>query len=325
MQIHRIRGRNLTEALRRARDAHGDGAVVLSQETVDGGVTIAVAESARARLRRATAGTPVKTRRRDPGLEDVLARLKRHGASGALAKKVALAVGKSGVHGMYALDAAARVLARVFPVQESPKRTGATRVFAFVGPTGAGKTTSLGKLARRLIEADRRVACASLDPLGLGRLEPLIAADEDRLELPLRAIRRGEELVDLCTRDSGVDALLLDTPGISPRDADELHRLAVELTAVRALAAVDAYLVLPATASRRALDLTLESFACMEPAAVVVTKLDETTEPTPALERALRARMPFAFLCDGRDMRAHLHRPRGDHFADLLLRGRIAR
>ena len=51
MQIHRVLGRNLKDALHKARRVHGDSAVVLSQESVaGGGIAIAVADpSARRR------------------------------------------------------------------------------------------------------------------------------------------------------------------------------------------------------------------------------------------------------------------------------------
>ena len=45
MKIHRVRGRNLQEALERARVQHGEGALVLSQEASDNGeILLAVSE-----------------------------------------------------------------------------------------------------------------------------------------------------------------------------------------------------------------------------------------------------------------------------------------
>ena len=45
MQIHRVRGNDLNDALRKARRTYGDSAVVLSQENAPGGgIMLAVAE-----------------------------------------------------------------------------------------------------------------------------------------------------------------------------------------------------------------------------------------------------------------------------------------
>ena len=83
------------------------------------------------------------------------------------------------------------------------------------------------------------------------------------------------------------------------------------------------YLVLPASTSRGSLALSVQAFRKLGPDAVCVTKLDETVEPAGALETALEARLPIAFLCDGQDVRSHLQRPTSDHFADLFLRGKL--
>ena len=49
MKIHRVRGRNLKDALERARLQHGEGAMVLSQEAADNGdVWLAVSERQKA-------------------------------------------------------------------------------------------------------------------------------------------------------------------------------------------------------------------------------------------------------------------------------------
>lgn len=323
MQIHRIRGRNLTDALRRARAAHGDGAVVLSQETVPGGVTISVTEPPSKPTR--GAGRLLGARKpADRGQTDVLTRLQRHGASARLIEHVSKAVSSSGVHGMYTVDVAARVLGRAFAVPPSPRRDGRTHVIAFVGPTGAGKTTTLSKLARRLGEAGRKPLIASLDPVGIASLEAAchVTADADRAELAIRAVRGADDL-GAAVAPGGL--ALLDTPGISPRDASSLEELGGELDTMRSIAAVDSYLVLPATSSRESLELVTRAFDVLSPTGVVITKLDETERPTPVLEHCLRSKLPVAFLCNGQDVRTHLHRARGDHFADLMLRGRITR
>src|SRR6186713_3379045 len=103
MQIHRIHGSSLKEALERAREEHGEGAVVLSHESLSSGaVTIAVADaSGLARRRR-------ETPRLEPGLREVRERMQKHGASKALVESIAHGVQQSGAGGAYTLDVAAR-------------------------------------------------------------------------------------------------------------------------------------------------------------------------------------------------------------------------
>src|SRR5262245_23620339 len=169
---------------------------------------------------RAPAGAP----RREPGAADVEARLKRHGASQALLERVLSGIERSGAHGAFAIDAAARALGSGFRVRASPRRTGRAHVVAFVGPTGAGKTTSLAKLGRKLSAAGRRVLYASLDPLGLAALESVkgLAADVDRTEVPLRAVQSSQDLRRVLSGARDADVVLLDTPGLSPRDPERI-------------------------------------------------------------------------------------------------------
>jgi flagellar biosynthesis GTPase FlhF len=331
--IHRIHGRSLTDALRRAREEHGADAVVVSQETrATGEVTIAVSRRPTSAQR---PGRDARDRRDDPGIADLRERLERHGASKPLIEHAVRAVRESGVRGAYALDAAARALGRAFPAQPSPKRDGVTRVIALVGPSGAGKTTTLAKIGRRLQSGGRSVLFASLDGLGVTALEhrmPRTEADADRHELPIHAIAGTAEIDEEQAVATGLDVILLDTPGVGVRDADGIAALASELGRLGAHAQIEVHLVLPATHDAAALDLALRAYAPViaavrargGAAAAVLTKLDETPRPAAALERCGRAHLAISFLCDGADARGHLRRARADHVADLFLRGRIA-
>jgi flagellar biosynthesis protein FlhF len=117
-----------------------------------------------------------------------------------------------------------------------------------------------------------------------------------------------------------VDAVLLDTPGLSPRDEAHLDELARTLARVAVPCELETLLVLAATSNRGALRLTTGAFGRFRPDAAVLTKLDETDEPAAAYEALVRARLAVAFLCDGQDARAHLVRPTPAALADLVLR-----
>jgi flagellar biosynthesis protein FlhF len=265
----------------------------------------------------------------EPGTRDVAERLLAHGASPDFARLVLGEVLRRGARGAYAIDAAAAVLARALPILPSPKRPRRNErppLFAFVGPTGVGKTAALVKLGRKLREAGRKVLFASLDPLSLEAFERVggLASDVDRGEIPLALVRTSDDLKRLVRRAGALDTVLLDTPGLSPRDDLRLDELARELANCTAACEAETLLVLAATAGRGALQLATRAFARFRPDGAVVTKLDETDEPGAALEALVRARLPVAFLCDGQDARAHLLRPSAEALADLALRGHLA-
>jgi flagellar biosynthesis GTPase FlhF len=264
----------------------------------------------------------------EPGSRDVAERLLAHGASSDFTRLVLASVRRSGASGAYALDAAAEVLGRLVPILPSPKRPHRGEpvpLFAFVGPTGVGKTSSLVKLGRRLRAAGRKVVFASLDPLSLEALERVggLASDVDRGEIPLELVRDAADVKRLIARARGVDAVVLDTPGTSPRAEERLDELARELARLAGGTALSTLLVLAATAGRGALRLTTSAFARFHPAGAVLTKLDETDEPAAAYEALVRANLAAAFLCDGQDTRAHLARPTNEALAALVLRGHL--
>lgn len=265
----------------------------------------------------------------EPGTRDVAQRMLAHGASPDFTRLVLSEVQREGARGAYAIDAAAAVLARavsILPSPKRPRRHERTPLFAFVGPTGVGKTTALVKLGRRLREAGRRVVFASLDPHSLEALERVggLASDVDRGEIPLALVRSAEDLKKLLRRSGAADTVLLDTPGLSPREDQRLDELARELVLCTAPCEPQTLLVLSAAAGRGALRLTTRAFAPFRADGAILTKLDETDEPAAAYEALVRARLPVAFLCDGQDARAHLLRPSGEALSDLVLRGHLA-
>lgn len=327
MQIHRVRGRDLRDALERASAQYGANALVLSHETMsDGAVTVAVADADRSSAERLFGA--VRPRRRDAGLEDVERVLQRSGCSTALIEDVLANVERSGARGSFALDAAAAVLGRHVRVAESPKIAKRGRgalaqpcVIAFVGATGVGKTTTLAKLAARLVRAGRKIGVISMDTERPGAIDQLRALAAT-FGVEVTIARDGAELARAVAASGGVECVLIDTTGRSPRDVAALGELARTLEAVGT--SLETYLVVPATASRAALHEASSGFAAARPSAWVVTKLDETREPAAVLESAVHFDMGVAFLCDGQTIPEHLHRADAERFADLFLRGRIA-
>ncbi len=343
MRIHRIRGRSLQEALERARVQHGAGALVLSQESAENGdVLLAVSERRQAenivfpsvslKTPRAAVQAAAPARVLDQtesavaeerGASDVRARLERSQVSSELIERVVAGVRANNALGAFAIDAAAAELSRIVRVASSPRADGRMRALAFVGPTGVGKTTTLAKLAVRLVRAGRRVALVSTDTHRVGAYEQLAAYGE-LLQAPVRRARDGDELVAIAAESGHVDALLIDTTGRSPKDAAALERLARSLESTRLRTQLETYLVLAASASREALSSASAAFEAARPTAAILTKLDETRAPGAAVEIGSACGNGLLFLCDGQEVSEHLTRASNDGCADLILRGRLA-
>jgi flagellar biosynthesis GTPase FlhF len=315
MHIHRVLGSNLREALKRAQELHGEDAVVVGQEmAANGDITVAVAKRSARASAPAPRAQPVKP---DPALREVVTRLRRHGATEGFVARIVEGMAARNGDARHALDLAADAIGALFPPLSFPRARGKARVLALVGPAGAGKTTTTGKLAAQIVHAGRRIELATLDARRPGAVEHL-RAWATWLSTPFTVLQSGAELT--LSSIAGSDLILVDTSGRPAEDGEKLDRIRAACGA--AGVAFDVYIVLPASSSWSALDQARASFAPLRPSGAIVTKIDETHEPAPALESALDAALPLAFLCNGSDMQS-LHRATGGIVADVLLCGRI--
>tara|TARA_R110002072_G_scaffold58824_12_gene149567 strand:- start:5409 stop:6398 length:990 start_codon:yes stop_codon:yes gene_type:complete len=329
MMIHEIRGRNLREALERARERHGEKAVVVSHRKSRAGVKLAVADEVPRTpedlnlLRRSAQNLLADSAAAPRGsTEDVERALTRAGATRNLIERTCEAVAGRLTEGLHPLDLAAQELAAIFPIAHAKRRHGAATILALVGQTGVGKTATAAKIVTQMSRAGRRVALATLDANRVGAVEQARAIGR-RLSVPTMATRDATKLVDVLHQRPELELIVLDTTGRGAEDMDQIQRLEEALLRRRVPARIEPYLVVPAGVSsdtmahaRKAVGDSIQG--------CVLTKFDETPLPAPSLEFASRERLPIAFLTDGPEADGNLYRAKGETFANLLLKGRLA-
>ncbi|HEY6990917.1 MAG TPA: hypothetical protein VH369_21150 [Bryobacteraceae bacterium] len=170
--------------------------------------------------------------------------------------------------------------------------TGEARRVLFAGPAGAGKTSSLIKLAIRCsLEAQLPVQILSLDTLRVGGWEQL-AAYARIAGLPFEVVHH-PALLGKTLDEYGKRLILMDSPGFSPAELDDMPELP---------RGVEVHLTLPATATARSAGRMLERFAVWRPTKLLFTHLDEMETPGALLETAMRSGLPVSFLADGRQI-----------------------
>ena len=197
-------------------------------------------------------------------------------------------------------------------------------IIALLGPTGAGKTTTIAKLAARyaarhgardvaLVSADNERAGAREQLHVLGRRLGVTVCDADGPEALTHAL---EQLADY-------PLVLIDTAGHGLRDRALLR----QILWVRAASNVRSLLVLPANAHPADLGELLRRYRPAAPEAVILTKLDESIRPGAALSVLVQHNLPMAYttsgqrvpedieLADARELASALDFPRRDSAA----------
>ncbi|MDM7942392.1 MAG: flagellar biosynthesis protein FlhF [Hydrogenophaga sp.] len=174
-------------------------------------------------------------------------------------------------------------------------------VYAFLGPTGVGKTTTVAKIAARCVlrYGRQQVALLTTDTYRIGAQEQLKVFARI-LGLPVVSLRDSEDLQTQLADLSKRKVVLLDTAGVGQRDTMMLEQLEM----IReGCADVHRVLVMSATTSTRTLDDVVEAHqnALGEHNidAAIVTKMDEGMSLAPAMDCVMRHRLPLLFLANG--------------------------
>jgi flagellar biosynthesis protein FlhF len=178
-------------------------------------------------------------------------------------------------------------------------------ITAVVGPTGAGKTTTIAKLAARwcMQHGAADLALVSIDGYRIGAREQLMTYARI-LGAPMHAANSGKELAAVLERLKSKKLILIDTAGMGPRDV----RLTEQLTALKYGASrARVLLALPAQAEGQALDEIVCAFVRVKPAACILTKVDEAASLGAAISTVLRHKLKIAYVCDGQRVPEDLH------------------
>ena len=178
-------------------------------------------------------------------------------------------------------------------------------IIAVVGPTGAGKTTTIAKLAARwsMQHGSQDLALVSTDGYRIGAREQLMTYAR-MLGAPMHVANSGRELARVLERLKAKKLILIDTAGMGPRDVRLTEQLAaLQLGASRARV----FLALPAQGEGHALEEIIRTFARVSPSACIVTKVDEAASLGGVISSTLRHKLPIAYLCDGQRVPEDLH------------------
>ncbi|WP_025138898.1 flagellar biosynthesis protein FlhF [Achromobacter sp. DH1f] len=190
-------------------------------------------------------------------------------------------------------------------------------VYALVGPTGVGKTTTLAKLAARCVarEGREQVAMLTTDNFRIGALEQLQIYGR-LMGVPAHSVRDAGELRRILAELGNRKIVLIDTTGISQRDRHVAEQAAMLCNAGKP---VRRLLVLNAASQGDTLDEVAHAYrngVGEDVAGCIITKLDEASRLGAALDTAIRHRLPIHYSSIGQKVPEHLELARADALID---------
>lgn len=197
----------------------------------------------------------------------------------------------------------------------------AAQVVAFVGPPGAGKTTTLIKLAIRECLAQRQsVRILSVDPYRIAAHEKLrnFAAI---IGVGFTAANSVPEFLTAVEESRGKGVVLVDTPGYSPAEMDGAEEIA---GCLKRVANKQTHLVLPASMKRADLMRNIHDYAAFQPDYLLFTKLDETGSQGAILSAALESGKPLSFFANGQNIPEDIQPAQARTLLSSVLRPEIA-
>ena len=190
-------------------------------------------------------------------------------------------------------------------------------VFAMIGPTGVGKTTSTAKLAAAF--ATRHGAAN----LGLITLDAYRVAAHEQLRtygrilgVPVHTAHDRASLEDLLDLLSAKKLVLIDTAGMAQRDSRTRELL--EMLQHRQIRKL---LVVNAAAQGETVDDVLSGYGVAQCHGVIVSKLDEAVKLGPALDALIRHKARIVGVANGQRVPEDWHRLSAQALVQRAMRG----
>lgn len=243
-----------------------------------------------------------EAQRRDPARMTLLRTLLQVGFSPALSRKIMdrLPTGLDANENNAWVKAA---ITRNLPAEPADAMIAQGGVYALMGPTGVGKTTTTAKLAARCVvrHGAESLALLTTDSYRIGGQEQLRIYGRI-LGVSVHAVHDAADFKRALDELKNKHLVLIDTVGVGQRD-----QMVAEQVKLLCSGNARRLLLLNATCSGQTLDDVIQAYQGNGLHGCIVTKLDEAANVAPVIDAVIRHKLSLHYVANGQRVPEDLH------------------
>ena len=170
-------------------------------------------------------------------------------------------------------------------------------MIAFVGPTGVGKTTTIGKLAARYVlkYGSSSLALVTTDTYRIAAHEQLRTFGRI-LDVPVRVVDENNSLDQVLHSLKSKRLVLIDTAGLNAQESHSEQQLSMlESVSLR----LKKLLVVSCSSQRRVVEQAFHAYRNLGLNGCVLSKMDESGSLGEAISLIVEKRLPVTYVTDG--------------------------
>ncbi|MEO2068747.1 MAG: flagellar biosynthesis protein FlhF [Desulfurobacteriaceae bacterium] len=171
-------------------------------------------------------------------------------------------------------------------------------VYAFVGPTGVGKTTNLFKVASHFVlEKDLKVGVITTDTFKVGAVQQ-VRTYASILNIPFFVVNDSKRLREVLNQLENLDVILIDTVGRSHYDYWRLGEIKATLSSINL--PMNVILVISCNYEiGEAVEVVNRYRTFFPVSSIFFTKIDETSSPGILLNLPILVDLPVSYISTG--------------------------